>query len=86
MHSSNHKVESDRQPLLAPPSWRARAVILSVTLFVSVVTGRLDAAEKRPVYIYEDTRRLVALVEDAARLVEQKGEAAYAEFKIKGSR
>jgi signal transduction histidine kinase len=37
-------------------------------------------------YAYEDTRRLVALVEEAAKLMEQKGEAAFSEFGRKGSK
>src|SRR5215471_11949760 len=43
-------------------------------------------AQDRPVYMYEDTRRLVELVEEAATLVEQKGEKAFAEFNTKGSK
>ncbi|MCX5796002.1 MAG: cache domain-containing protein [Elusimicrobia bacterium] len=37
-------------------------------------------------YIYEDTRRLVALVEDAADLLEREGSGAFAELGRKGSR
>ena len=37
-------------------------------------------------YEHEETKKLAALVEDAARLVESKGEAAFAEFRVKGSR
>jgi len=44
------------------------------------------AQDKLPAYLYEDTRRLVALVEDAAALVEQKGESAFAQFNAKGSK
>jgi signal transduction histidine kinase len=36
--------------------------------------------------MYEDTRRLVALVEEAAALIEKRGESAYREFNIKGSK
>ncbi len=42
--------------------------------------------DKLSQYFYEDTRRLVAFVEDAAALVEQKGEAAFQEFGVKNSR
>jgi signal transduction histidine kinase len=42
--------------------------------------------DKRLVYVYEDTRRLVTLVEEAAGLVERKGESAFAEFRRKGSK
>ena len=44
------------------------------------------AADKSSPYLYEDTRRLVALVEDAARLMEQKGEDAFREFGRRDSR
>lgn len=37
-------------------------------------------------YLYEDTKRLVTLVEDAAALMEKKGTAAFREFGVKGSR
>lgn len=37
-------------------------------------------------YIYEDTKRLVTLVEDAAALIEKKGADALPEFGVKGSR
>jgi signal transduction histidine kinase len=37
-------------------------------------------------YTYKDTQRLVALVEDAAALIETEGEAAFTEFGVKGSR
>lgn len=69
--------------------WQARsfiAALLSATMtyFLFPVFG--FAEDKRPAYIYEDTRRLVALVEDAAALMERKGESAFAEFKIQGSK
>ena len=44
------------------------------------------ATDKVSAYAYEDTRRLVALVEQAATLMEQKGEDALREFGQKGSR
>ncbi len=44
------------------------------------------ATDKLSAYAYEDTRRLVALVEQAATLMEQKGEDALREFGQKGSR
>jgi signal transduction histidine kinase len=37
-------------------------------------------------YAYEDTRQLVALVEEAAMVMEQKGESAFSEFGRKGSK
>jgi len=37
-------------------------------------------------YLYEDTRRLVGLVEDAAARIEREGKAAFDEFAAEGSR
>ena len=37
------------------------------------------------VYMYEDTRRLVSLVSDAATLMARKGEAAFAQFRVPNS-
>jgi signal transduction histidine kinase len=45
-----------------------------------------SAPDKLSSYAYEDTRRLVALVEEAAALMEQKGEGAFREFGRKGSK
>jgi len=45
-----------------------------------------SAPDRLSGYAYEDTRRLVALVEQAATLMEEKGEAAFAEFGDKGSK
>jgi signal transduction histidine kinase len=42
--------------------------------------------DKLAAYAYEDTRRLIRLVEDAAALIEKKGAAAYRDFAVKGSR
>lgn len=45
-----------------------------------------SAEPKTAPYLYEDTRQLVELVEDAAELVEQKGTAAFKAFSRKDSR
>ena len=44
------------------------------------------AEEKAPAYVYEDTRQLVTLVEEAATLIEQKGDGAFKQFGVKGSK
>lgn len=41
--------------------------------------------DKSSPYLYEDTKCLVMLVEDAAELMEQQGAAAFADFERKGS-
>ena len=37
-------------------------------------------------YSYEETKRLVSFVEDAATLIEQKGEFAFQDFGVPGSK
>ncbi|MGE5711068.1 MAG: cache domain-containing protein [Nitrospira sp.] len=43
-------------------------------------------AASDPSYQYEDTRQLMALVKDATELVRTKGEAAFTDFRVSGSR
>ena len=65
-------------------------MILAPVLLVTGITLARAAlgstADKLSGYAYEDTRRLVALVEEAAALMKQKGEAAFSEFGQKGSK
>lgn len=61
------------------------ALLLAASFFVRASASGFDA-EKSPAYLYEDTRRLVALVEEAAALVEQKGDGAFKQFSLKGSK
>lgn len=58
-------------------------VMVSALLFYAV---DLHAEDRFDEYMYADTKRLVKLVEDAARLMEQEGTAAFAKFGRKGSR
>jgi len=37
-------------------------------------------------YQYEETRELIHLVKDATELVRSKGEAAFSDFRVSGSR
>jgi signal transduction histidine kinase len=61
------------------------AVLLAaVALIVQIIP--VAATERLSLYTYRDTRNLVSLVEDAARLMEQKGEQALAEFAQKDSK
>jgi signal transduction histidine kinase len=72
------------------PGWIVLIAALFLTPFVAFfsVSHTTFAApdEKLTPYVYEDTKLLVGLVEDAAALVEQKGSAAFSEFAVKGSR
>ena len=63
-----------------------RLRILAIILAVLCSADHLHADDRLSRYMYEDTRQLVKLVEDAATLMERKGNAAFAEFGRKGSR
>jgi signal transduction histidine kinase len=67
-----------------------RRVILAVGFLAGgvMLAGSVSASapDKLSAYAYEDTRRLVALVEQAAKLMEEEGESAFAEFGRKGSK
>ena len=54
-----------------------------VALFMSLLCGATWASDD---YQYKETRELVALVDDAAELVHTKGEAAFSDFRLAGSR
>src|SRR5258708_3647812 len=76
-------------PLGAGARCNAHAAFLAVLLaaitsIVSIVPGA--ANEQLSLYTYRDTRSLVSLVEDAAHLMEQKGEQAFPEFGQKDSK
>ena len=51
-----------------------------------VAHGFSHAGDKLSIYTYSDTKALVTLVEDAARLMERDGEAAFKQFAVRGSR
>src|SRR5262245_54849463 len=63
-----------------------RALALCATVLSGVHVDGALGVENRPVYMYEDTRRLVSLVEGAAHLLERKGEQAFAEFRVRDSK
>jgi len=62
-----------------------RVRILVIILALLCYAAHLYADDQLSRYLYEDTKRLVKLVEDAATLVERTGTAAFAEFGRKGS-
>jgi hypothetical protein len=52
-----------------------------------MVWGRSQPELCKPLpYLYQDTRQLVVFVDEAARLVEKRGPAAFKEFAVRGSR
>jgi signal transduction histidine kinase len=59
-------------------------LLAAITSMASIVPGA--ANEQLSLYTYRDTRSLVSLVEDAAHLMEQKGEQALPEFARKDSK
>ena len=62
------------------------AIGLSALVVALLGPGSARADDKFSVYTYSDTKALVALVEDAARLMERDGEAAFKQFSVRGSR
>jgi signal transduction histidine kinase len=64
----------------------AAAMALPRTGLADTFDADQARAGKLELYAFADTRRLVALVEDAAALMEREGEGAFAEFTILGSR
>ena len=60
--------------------------LLFLSSFLSSASVCADNQKKTVKYVYEDNKQLVDLVEDAAALVEEKGQAAFKEFSVKGSR
>jgi signal transduction histidine kinase len=65
----------------------AAACCLAILVCCGALAPALSAAADKPsVYLYEDTRELVALVENAAALVEAEGAKAFEEFAAAGSR
>jgi Single Cache domain 2 len=71
-------------------TWRRGRAILPSTILAAIawtlalVPG--NANERLSDYTYRDTRSLVSLVEDAAALIEQKGEAAFKSFADRDTR
>lgn len=64
-----------------------RASLLAFVWFLFTCGGAYPGdADRISGYLYEDTRQLVALVEDAASLIEKEGESAFPKFGIEGSR
>lgn len=73
--------------------WRRRvqpiAQQVAFVLFVALTLGRVIPAradDRLSLFTYSDTKALVLLVEDAARLIERDGEGAFKQFAVKGSR
>ena len=59
---------------------------LALALLVLWAAGPARGEDRTAGYLYEDTRQLVRLVEDAAKLIESRGDEAFKEFAVRGSR
>lgn len=69
-------------------AWITRIVLLCEALvFLQGCNGTTPtAAHIDQFYQYEDTRQLMTLVKDATELIRTKGEAAFSDFRVSGSR
>ena len=67
--------------------WRGALAGLMAGLLAAAAVAPATAAEDRlSLYTYRDTRSLVALVEDAAALIERNGDQAFKDFAQKDSK
>ncbi len=63
------------------------ALVPVVAVLLVALSIASKGGEDKPLpYLYEDTRQLVKLVEDAATQVENRGKAAFPDFGVQGSR
>ncbi len=63
------------------------AALALAALIGLIILGRASKGDHPPLpYLYEDTKQLVLLVQDAAHLIEQQGTAAFQKFTVPGSR
>jgi xanthine permease XanP len=63
------------------------AAFVLAGLIALMVLGRASLGSHAPLpYLYEDTKQLVFLVQDAAHLIEKQGTAAFPTFAVRGSR
>ena len=74
---------------ISPPRALSRTVGLCLLAFEWLLIGTpvfAGSPDRSNAYLYEDNKRLVGLVEDAAALIESRGTEAFAAFAVKGSR
>ena len=65
---------------------KALVISLATSLVALFMSFSCSAARASDDYQYKETRELVALVKDAAELVHTRGESAFGDFRISGSR
>jgi signal transduction histidine kinase len=67
--------------------WLLEASFGLAALVVLIVLGQASRGSHAPLpYLYEDTRQLVLMVQDAARLFQEEGTNAFPKFALSGSR
>jgi hypothetical protein len=75
-----------RKRLGLPGSPRALCSLSVFILFLQLFAPHVRAEDRLSQYLYEDTKQLVRLVEDAAALLQRNGTTAFAEYRRQGSR
>lgn len=83
--AANHKRSATIICTSAHAFRRCAPILPLILIFLFLATPTL-AADRLSPYLYEDTKQLVRLVEDAATLMERKGASAFAEFARKDTR
>jgi len=68
--------------------WTWQSAVAAALIAVGALIGDAQGVASNPdqVYEHQETRELVALVKDASDLVRTKGEAAFADLRVAGSR
>jgi signal transduction histidine kinase len=68
--------------------WSKHVAVAGLLVLLQATTGSSQSARagSDQAYEHQDTRELVALVKDAAQLIDTKGEAAFADLRLPGSR
>jgi signal transduction histidine kinase len=63
-----------------------RPALAGVLVLLGAFNGNAQTVAADQIYQYAETRQLVALVKDATELVRTKGETAFSDFRVSGSR
>lgn len=67
-------------------TWAGLTALATVPVLLGAGDARTAPADLDQEFQHEETRQLVGLVEDATELVNAKGEAAFGDFRVPGSR
>ena len=88
LNLSVHEAPGDPQMPVLNSAGSIRLAVAALFVLLGTVGGKAQAISSSLAqsYQYEETRNLVALVDDATELVRTKGEAAFNDFRVSGSR